>query len=63
MDISNRHSQQDFAQSFDFHFLTNFAKGISLLCKASLRCVLLRKWPFKPQRVIDKSHYGTGEQI
>ena len=45
MDISNRHSQSDFAHSFDFHCLTNFAKGINLLCKASLWCVLLRKRP------------------
>ena len=36
MDISNIHSQSGFAHSFDFYWLSNFVKGISLLCKASL---------------------------
>ena len=40
---SNKHSQSDFALSLDFHCLKNFAKGINLLCKASLWCVLLHK--------------------
>ena len=30
---------------FDFHCLSNLVKGINLLCKASICCVLLRKCP------------------
>ena len=38
IDISNRHSQSDFALAFDFHCHRNFAQGINSLCKASLWC-------------------------
>ena len=31
MDINSRHFNSNFAHSFDFHCLTNFAKGINLL--------------------------------
>ena len=36
---SERHSQLDFAHSFQFHCPTNFARAINLLCKASFWCV------------------------
>ena len=45
MDISNIYCQSDFAHSFDFPCLTSSAKGIDLLCKASLWCVLIHKLP------------------
>ena len=56
LDISSRHFLSDFSYSFDFHCLTNFKKGIDLLCKASLWCELLRNFQFTPRRVIYESH-------
>ena len=56
MDIVNRHSQSNFAHSFDFHCLTNVAKGIDLLfffCTRFLFGVLLRNIQFIPRKVID----------
>ena len=49
--------QSDFAYSYDLHCLTNSVKGISLLCKASLWCVLLRLRSI-PRWLIDTSQSG-----
>ena len=46
---------------FDFDCLTNFAKGIILLCKAYLWCVLLRKrsiYTSKSNQYIPLGAYG-----
>ena len=43
MDINSRNSNSNFAHSFDFHCLTNFAKGINLSWMVSLKWKLLCK--------------------
>ena len=43
MTISSRYSNSNFAYSFDFHCLTNFAKSINLSWMVSLWCELLCK--------------------
>ena len=52
MHISDRHCQSNFAHHFYFHCLINFAKGIDLLCKTSLWCLLLRKRPIHNSKSI-----------
>ena len=41
----NTHAKSDFAQSFDVRWLTNFAKGIDLLCNSSFWFVPSCKHP------------------
>ena len=58
IDICNKHSQSDFAHSFDFHCLTDFAQGINLCGRLLFDVCYYVKVQFSPWRVIDISHYG-----